>query len=144
MAKTDVLKGRIEEGVRKELAKRYGQQFLSEKVPLRTKSNGTGTMATYEVDAVSEDNKIIAAIYAGSRSVKGTLPNKLWKDAYFLLQIKSVERGVLVERRLLVFADKNTADSFRNMADGKYDPGILEIVDVRLHPSLERERKRAL
>lgn len=142
MAKTDVLRGRIEEGVRKELAKRFGRHFLSEKVPLRTKSNGT--IATYEVDAVSEDNKIIAAIYAGSRSVKGTLLNKLWKDAYFLLQIQSVERGVLVERRLLVFADKNTADSFRNMADGKYDPRILEIVDVRLHPSLERERKRAL
>lgn len=101
-------------------------------------------MATYEVDAVSDDKKIIAAIYSGERRMKGSLLNKLWKDVYFLLLIENIEKGINVEKRLLVFADGETADRFREKAEGKYHPDVIEIVDVKLPPRLDRERKRFL
>jgi hypothetical protein len=142
MVKTGVLKGPVEKAVREALAKEYGQAFGSERVPLGTKSNGS--MATYEVDAISEDKKIIAAIYAGKRQMRGSTLNKLWKDVYFLTYIESLEAGTKVETRLLVFADEDSAESFRRRADGKYDPAVIRIVDVQLPSDVEEMRKEAL
>jgi hypothetical protein len=142
MTKANLLRGQVEEAVRRKLTKRFGQPFHSQKVSLHAKSDGS--IATYEVDAVSDDKRIIAAIYSGERRMKGSLLNKLWKDAYFLLLIENVESGIAVEKRLLVFADRQTADRFREKAEGKYDPNIVEIVDVRLPPRLDRERRKLL
>lgn len=123
--------------VREELPKIYGQPFSKEAVKL-------AWGGSFEFDAVSADRKTVACVSTScSRTASGGLAygklNKIRADALYLLNAQGVER------RLLVFTDKDMTKYFdQQRTRGRFPPdSLIEMLFIQLPDSLAAELNQA-
>lgn len=134
MAQTQFLTRNVEEYVRQELERQFGQPFGKLHMPIDQRSDGLP--ATHEFDAVSADGQIVADIKSSTgKTSSGKYPSGkvavAYKDLYFLSLVKA-------KRRILVLTDPDFYEIFESNSDGKLMPG-LELMLVPLPPELQRQ-----
>lgn len=128
MANTIGLRRDVEDYVRRKLSQEFGVSFEPRIVKLPTGG-------THEFDAVSENQRIIAAIKAsGGRTATGHVPAGKIKSAEAELCYLSL---VQAEKKLLVFTSREFYEIMDKRLKGRLAPGI-ELKLIRLSPELEQ------
>ena len=127
MAKTIELRTRVEPFVRKWLENSYpGHTFTAKPLPLRRKRDGA--YAVHQVDAVSEDNSIVASIKSHSWLTSGgKRPSGKIAEIYQSLYLLSL---VDAKTKLLILTDRETYEGFLAVSDGK----VADDVEIKLCP----------
>lgn len=128
-----LLRSKIEPYVPTRLAERLGKPFRSESLQLSGIKDG---LARHEVDAVSEDRKIVCGIETASwRRSSGKRGVKKIQGASVEFHFLSL---VEADQKYLVLTDPEFYENLKSDTRGKRAPGI-DLLHCELPEDLERE-----
>jgi hypothetical protein len=135
MTDTRILKRQVEDHVRKVLKEEISQTFVSRKLVIGRRPDGT--LATHEFDAVSADGTIVAGIKSSSgKTSGGKHPSgkvaAAYQELYFLSLVGAAKR------RILVLTDPEFHKIFEKHSGGRLGHGI-ELKLITLPPELSAE-----
>lgn len=134
MANTRLLTNQVEDYIRTELARQFGQPFQKQFLPISQRLDGSQAM--HEFDAVSADGTIVAGIKSASgKTGGGRRPAGKIASAYQELYFLSLVRA---ERRILVLTAPDFYEILRKDCDGKLAAG-LELMLIELPPLLKAQ-----
>lgn len=122
MANTHFIKTRVEPVMRDWLTQKYGTHFNRRSMPLRWHGEGIGT---FEFDAVSEDETILASL-STDQNLKPGQRHKLMRDTTFMGLVPGVKTSILA------VIDQAVASALRReLQRGRLPPATqIELIDL--------------